>query len=86
MSEKLGLTVSPADENKRGAKIIGVLPGSLASRAGIPTGSILQGMDQKPISSIGEFAAAADAMNIEKGVMLQIQNGNGSAFVVLQGS
>ena len=70
MSEKLGLTVSPADENKRGVKIVGVLPGSLASRAGIPTGSILQGMDQKPISSIGEFAAAADAMNIEKGVML----------------
>jgi serine protease Do len=86
MSEKLGLTVSPADANKRGVKIVGVLPGSLASRAGIPTGSILQGMDQKPISSIGEFAAAADAMNIEKGVMLQIQNGNGSAFVVLQGS
>ncbi|MDG2408169.1 MAG: hypothetical protein P8M53_04075 [Pirellulales bacterium] len=36
--------------------------------------------------TIGEFAAAAHAINIEKGVILQIQNGNGSAFVVLQGS
>ena len=42
MSEKLGLNVSPAAENTRGVKLAGILPGSLASRAGIPAGSILQ--------------------------------------------
>ena len=42
MSEKLGLNVSPAAENTRGVKLAGILPGSVASRAGIPAESILQ--------------------------------------------
>ena len=41
MSEKLGLNVSPAAENTRGVKLAGILPGSLASRAGRPAGSNL---------------------------------------------
>ena len=85
-SEAIGLTVAPSAGQHAGVTITGVLPGSLASQAGITAGSILQSINKKAISSTAEFAKAAETINTKDGVMLQLHNGKGSMFIVLRAS
>ena len=84
-SEKLGLTVAPSMDNREGVRIVNVLPGSPSAKAGIPAGSTLESIDRKPVRSPADFATAAEQIDTQQGVMLQIRTGSGSAFIVLRG-
>tara|TARA_Y100001933_G_scaffold134609_1_gene133904 strand:+ start:940 stop:2337 length:1398 start_codon:yes stop_codon:yes gene_type:complete len=84
-SEKLGLTVGPDRETGDGVKILRVMPGSLAARGGIRPGGTLQSIDRQPVVTPGKFAAVAEEIDPQKGVMLQIRTANGSEFTVLRG-
>ena len=84
-SDKLGLTVAPAMNNREGVRIVKVVPGSPSAKAGIPTGSTLESIDRKPVRSPSDFASAAEQVDPQQGAMLKIRTATGSAFIAVGG-
>ncbi|MCA9114311.1 MAG: Do family serine endopeptidase [Planctomycetaceae bacterium] len=92
-ADKLGLTVQEltaemAEQLKttagQGVVVTRVERGSLAQRAGLKPGLIIEQVDRKPVNSPDEFAAAANSVSLEEGVLLLIRSGESTRFIVLK--
>jgi serine protease Do len=89
----VGLTVEPlthelADQfdtpMTRGVIVTAVENGSLADRIKIQPGEIITEVDQRPVTTKREFAAALQAADLKRGVMLNLINGKTSRFEILR--
>jgi S1-C subfamily serine protease len=56
----------------------------LAGRAGIRSGHLIESVNRKPVDSIADFARLVDAASVEAGILLQVNTGRGTMFVVLR--
>jgi serine protease Do len=90
--DKLGLQVStltPAVAQKLGIKtaegvvITDVQPGSAAAQAGLTTGMVITQADHKAVKTPDDLKAALSPAAMAKGVLLLVQTGQGSRFVVV---
>lgn len=80
LAEQLGV-----DESTRGVVVQRVRPDTPAARAGLQTGDIIQRVGTRPIRTLEEFRQAVRNVNLEeRGLLLHIRRGDGSAFVVLK--
>jgi serine protease Do len=80
LAEQLGV-----DEGVRGVVVRQVRPDTPAARAGLRAGDIIQRVGTRPIRTLNEFREAVRNVNLEeRGLLLHIRRGEGSAFVVLK--
>jgi S1-C subfamily serine protease len=81
-NEKLAEKYGHADES--GVIITHVASGSAAQLAGIQPGSLITGIDRKPVHNMDEFQAAMQEAKKKDSVMLRIKQGELARFVVLK--
>ena len=73
-------------ENAEGVVVVNVADGSAAQQRGLQRGDVITEMDRAPVHSAEDFKAAIDKIDPEKGVLLYVQRGGTSTFVVLKDS
>lgn len=79
LAEQLG-----TDPGLRGVVVTNVHPDTPAARGGLQPGDVIQRVGRTPVRTVDEFREAAEAANLEQGILLHIKRGSGSAFVVLK--
>jgi S1-C subfamily serine protease len=81
-------TTAAEKSNKTGApegvRVLKVVPKSLAATAGIRAGDVVRAVNQRPVRSAGEYAAALAALKPGSDVVLAIQRGSFTWYVPLQ--
>ncbi len=93
-TETLGLRLTdPTDamaerfhlpEGKEGALITGVLPRSLAFKAGLRIGDLITDVDKVKVTNTEQASDALKKGNLKKGVLLYVINANSGRFVVIK--
>jgi serine protease Do len=78
MAEHLGVKA------KQGVAITDVRAGSPAEMAGLRTGMVITEVDRKPIKTADDLQKTLQARPLDKGVLLLVQTGQGSRFVVIR--
>ncbi len=73
-------------ENAEGVVVVNVADGSAAQQKGLQRGDVITEVDRVPVHSAEDFKAAIDKIGPEKGVLLYVQRGGTSTFVVLKDS
>jgi len=90
--ESLGLTVQNITpdiarelgmDKAGGVVVTGVEPGSPASDTGIQPGDVIQGVNQKPVRNVDDFAAKIASAGKQDTVLLLIKRGNNNLFAAL---
>jgi len=90
--ESLGLTVQEITpdiaqelglEKAGGVVVAGVEPGSPASDAGIQPGDVIQGVNQKPVRDVDDFAAQIKKAGKQDNILLLIKRGRNNLFAAL---
>jgi serine protease Do len=79
MAGELGL-----DADTHGVLVESVEGDSPASRAGLREGDVILEVQDQPIKDVGQFSAELKKHDLDKGVRLLIQTGNGRHYVVLK--
>ena len=69
-----------------GVVVMDVAEGSAAQQKGLQHGDVITEIDRTPIHSVEDFTAAMDKVAPDKGVLLYVQRGGTSTFVVLKDS
>jgi serine protease Do len=69
-----------------GIVIMDVADGSPAQQKGLQRGDIITAVNRAPAHSVEDFTAAVAKADPDKGVLLYVQRGNASTFVVLKDS
>ncbi len=69
---------------KEGALVTGVLPRSLAFKAGIRVGDLITEVDKKKVTSIEEARDAMKKGDLNKGILVYVVNAQGSQLAVLK--
>ena len=91
--DTLGLQVEPltADvagqlgvEADTGVVITAVESGSVADRAGLEPGMVINQANHKDVKSVDDYRKALDGRALDKGVLLLVRTDQGARFVVLQ--
>jgi serine protease Do len=78
VAEQLGLKAG------EGVVVTEVVPGSLADRAGLTTGTVITQVNRKPVKSAEDFKKALDAQPLSKGVLLLVRTAEGARFVAIR--
>jgi len=65
-----------------GVEVVDVKRGSPAARAGLRRGDIIVSVNRQPVASVEDLRRAA--ANSDKGLLLNIQRGNGALFIVIR--
>ncbi len=73
----------PLADKIKGVQIIGIESGSPAAKNGLRVGDIITSVNRQPIQSIKDLRNAAKHSN-KKGILLNIQRGNGAFFLVIR--
>jgi serine protease Do len=79
LAERLGL-----DAKETGVIISGVEPGSAAAEAGLLGGDIIKEIDRQAIKNLNDYNQALKKAKESKSVLLLIQRGSGTLYVVLK--
>ena len=74
------------EDVKEGVVVTDVAEGSAAQQRGLQRGDVITEIDRSPVHSAEDFKAAIDKIDLEKGVLLYVQRGGTSTFVVLKDS
>jgi Do/DeqQ family serine protease len=69
-----------------GVVVMDVADGSVAQQKGLQHGDVITEIDRVPVHSVEDFTAAVEKVAPEKGVLLYVQRGDTSTFVVLKDS
>ena len=69
---------------KKGVQVAKIAENSPASAVGVQAGDVITKVGSQVVTSVKEFEAAAKDLKIEDGVLLQVQRGASSLFVVLK--
>jgi S1-C subfamily serine protease len=77
IAQELGL------EKAGGVVVAAVEPGSPASDAGIQPGDVIQGVNQKPVKNVDDFAAKIANAGKQDTVLLLIKRGRNNLFAAL---
>jgi serine protease Do len=72
------------DNTTEGVVVMDVAEGSAAQQKGLQHGDVITEIDRTPVHSVEDFTAAMDKVAPEKGVLLYVQRGGTSTFVVLK--
>jgi S1-C subfamily serine protease len=74
----LGIAVEEVDlgDGARGLKIVEVVPGSPAAKAGLKTGQVLKGIDRTQVASIADLAEALKARKAGDTIVLEVNDGS----------
>ena len=92
--DELGLTVQELTADMaeqlnvpagRGVLIAEVRSGSLAERAGLKAGQVVEEVGRKPVTSPEEFRQAVKSQSLEEGLLLLIRSGSATRFLVIRG-
>ncbi len=70
-------------EGMKGALIVRVQPGSIASAAGLRSGMLITRVEKQAVASSSALAEALTGASLEKGVLLQVQSAQGGTNFVL---
>ncbi len=90
--DKLGMDVSPLTADvaeqlhikaTQGVVITEVQPNSVAALAGLRPGLVITQADGKPVKNAADLQSALASRPLTKGLLLLVQSGRGSQFVVL---
>ena len=73
-----------AYEGFEGVLVDRVDPDGIAARAGIGPGVLVRKIGHKPVTSVGEFAAAIEKESAEDGILLQVRTPRGNSIVLLK--
>jgi serine protease Do len=73
-------------ENTEGVVVTDVAEDSTSQQKGLERGDVITEIDHTPIHSSEDFKAAIAKADKEKGVLLYVQRGDSSTFVVLKDS
>jgi Do/DeqQ family serine protease len=73
-------------EGAEGVVVVNVADGSVAQQKGLQRGDVITEVDRAPVHSAEDFKATMDKIDPEKGVLLYVQRGGTSTFVVLKDS
>jgi len=93
--EKLGIeveTLTPEVAEQleikadHGVAITRVQPDSLADSAGLSQGMVITQVNRKPVKTAEEFQKALAEKPLSKGLLLLVQTGEGSRYIVLRGN
>ena len=68
-----------------GVVITGIKPGSPAANAGLEDGMVIRKVGKTSVKSVTEFGDAVKEFKPEDGVLMLVQAGESSRFVVVQG-
>ena len=71
-------------QNETGALVVGVSPGSIADRAGLRPGMIIQRIEQHPVRSVQDVVRQFETADLDQGVLVFVKSPTGSRFLVLQ--
>jgi Do/DeqQ family serine protease len=74
------------DSGTDGVVVMDVAEGSAAQQKGLQHGDVITEIDRAPVHSVEDFTAAMDKVAPDKGVLLYVQRGGTSTFVVLKDS
>ena len=89
----LGIHVIPLSEETRkelrihdveGVVIASVEAGSLADEAGLTPAMVIARVGKTPVTNVSEFVTAMKKESLEQGVLLLVQRGDASMFVVIR--
>ncbi len=69
-----------------GVVVVNVADASAAQQKGLQRGDVITEVDRAPVHSAEDFKAAIDKIDPQKGVLLYVQRGGTSTFVVLKDS
>jgi serine protease Do len=72
------------ERNAAGVVIVSVTPGSLASDEGLRRGLVIQEVDRKPIRTLDDLTAAIADLDLTRGVVLRVWDGERSTFILLR--
>ncbi len=73
-------------EASDGVVVTDVADGSVAQEKGLERGDVITSIDRVPAHSAEDFKSAMDKANQDKGVLLYVQRGKATTFVVLKDS
>ena len=76
------LKIAAAD----GVVVTDVADGSAAQEKGLERGDVITSVDRAPVHSTEDFKSVMDKANQDKGVLLYVQRGKATTFVVLKDS
>lgn len=91
-AEELGLSVQTLTpelagqfntQPGQGVVVMAVMPGSIAARAGIETGTVILRVDRKPVESATHFKQLLAESRADQRVLLLIRKGKAQQFLVL---
>ncbi len=83
-SKLAGVTLGEVtDGDSKGVQITAVDPASAAARGGLRPGDIIVAVNNRPVTGVDDFNSAASASK-DGQLLLQIQRGNATFFLVLQ--
>jgi Do/DeqQ family serine protease len=71
-------------DDTEGVVVVDVADGSAAQQKGLQHGDVITEIDRAPVHSVENFTAAMEKVAPEKGVLLYVQRGGTSTFVVLK--
>ncbi|WP_246742696.1 Do family serine endopeptidase [Microvirga splendida] len=83
---KLGLSLAPTGDNKKGVAIVGVEPGSPGAEKGLKSGDVIAEVAGKPVQSPADVKAAIEASRKDgkKSVLFLVEANGNSRFVAVQ--
>jgi serine protease Do len=70
-------------KRESGVVIAGVEPGSPAAEAGLRTGDVIQEVNRKPVSDLGDFRQMIEQAKNQDNILLLIQRGQNSLFAAV---
>ena len=68
----LGLVVDDRDDRGQGARVIEVLPGGPADRAGLREGDVIVGLDGEPVRSMSDVASALQGAPVGRRFLVDV--------------
>ncbi|HXI84795.1 MAG TPA: trypsin-like peptidase domain-containing protein [Verrucomicrobiae bacterium] len=74
------------EDAAEGVVVVNVADGSAAQQKGLQRGDVITEVDRAPVHSAEDFKTAIDKIDPQKGVLLYVQRGGTSTFVVLKDS
>ncbi|WP_246812393.1 Do family serine endopeptidase [Microvirga sp.] len=83
---KLGLSLAPASDDKKGVAVVSVEPGSPAAEKGLRTGDVIKEVAGQPVQTPADVKAALEASRKDgkKSVLFLVEASGGTRFVALQ--